>query len=66
MSATDSGRSETFDGFVVGPDDWLVLVAKPSLPSEVLEDVQRKVPEALLGRVLVVDGTSFDAKVVRR
>ena len=53
------------DGFAVGPTDHLVLVSKGNVKPEDLREMVKQVPEALRARVLVVDGTMLDAKVVR-
>jgi hypothetical protein len=50
---------------VVGPDDHLVIVSKSSVTQEELRRMVDRVPEALRGRVLVVDGTTLDVKTVR-
>lgn len=51
--------------FVVGPADHLVLVSKGHLTMQELQQMIDRIPEALRGRVLIVDGTTMDAKVVR-
>lgn len=53
------------DEFTVGPDDHLVLISKTAIAPDELQRMVDRVPEPLRGRVLVVDGTTLDAKVIR-
>lgn len=43
------------DGLTVAPDQWLVLCSREALHSEQLQRIRDCIPEALRGRVLVVD-----------
>lgn len=52
-----------FDGFTVGPNDYLVLLPRTPLSGEQAAELRRRIPGEIRGRVLVVE--DFDAKVVR-
>jgi hypothetical protein len=43
------------DGLVVGPDQWLVLITRQAIDTEAIDLIREQVPDALRGRVLVVD-----------
>lgn len=60
-----TGREQAieFDGFVVGPEDTLVLLPRERITSERAAELRAQVPAYLHGRVLIVDG--MDAKVLR-
>lgn len=50
---------------VLGPDDRLVLVTKVPFGPDSLADLRRRLPEVAADRLIVVDGSSFDAYVLR-
>lgn len=43
------------DGLTVGPDQWLVLITREAIDPDAIETIREQIPEALRGRVLVVD-----------
>jgi len=47
-----------FDSVVLGPDDFLVLRPRTELAIEAAQYLA--IPDALKGRVLIVDPTAFD------
>lgn len=57
-----SESDEHFAGVAVGPDDFLVLMPRGPVSPYLLEQLRDKMPEALRGRVLVVD--NIDASVL--
>jgi hypothetical protein len=56
---------EVAASMVIGPDDHLVLISKRHITPDEMHSWTDHLPAALHGRVLVVDGTTLDAKVVR-
>jgi hypothetical protein len=58
-----TGINITLTGSVVGPDDYLVLVAPESMQASTFAEIAAQIPEQLRGRVLIVD--NIDAHVMR-
>lgn len=56
--------SAVWDGFTVGPDDWLILIVRDGMSRDAVMQAKERLPTALHGRVMVVDG--FDGFVVKK
>ena len=50
---------------VIGPNDLLVLVTRQRVTAAEVERMQANLPDAAVGRVLIVEGSSLDPYVVR-
>ena len=58
--------AEGFRELVLGPEDVLVLQAKRPVDHEVIEQMAKRIPERLHGRVVIVAFEDFDVAVGRR
>lgn len=49
-----------FDSVTLGPDDFLILRPRTDMPIDHLHTLAKSIPEAIRGRVLIVDRDGFD------